>query len=54
MCVTGSQEIFMALKLEDKKTFVKEINAVAGESISAVMSSTMGPGISIDRASIDG
>jgi large subunit ribosomal protein L10 len=26
----------MALKLEDKKTFVKEINAVAGESISVV------------------
>jgi len=26
----------MALRLEDKKTFVKEINAVAGESISAV------------------
>jgi large subunit ribosomal protein L10 len=26
----------MAMKLEDKKTFVKEINAVAGESISAV------------------
>jgi hypothetical protein len=25
----------MAMKLEDKKTFVKEINAVAGESISA-------------------
>jgi large subunit ribosomal protein L10 len=26
----------MALRLEDKKTFVKEVNAVAGESISAV------------------
>jgi len=26
----------MALRLEDKKTFVKEINAVAGESISVV------------------
>jgi large subunit ribosomal protein L10 len=26
----------MALRLEDKKAFVKEINAVAGESISAV------------------
>lgn len=26
----------MALRLEDKKTFVKEVNAVAGDSISAV------------------
>ena len=26
----------MALKLEDKKTFVKEVNAVAGDSLSAV------------------
>ena len=26
----------MALRLEDKKTFVKEVNAVAGESVSAV------------------
>ena len=26
----------MALKLEDKKKFVKEMNAVAGESISVV------------------
>jgi large subunit ribosomal protein L10 len=26
----------MALRLEDKKTFVKEVNAVAGESISAI------------------
>ena len=26
----------MALKLEDKKTFVKEVNAVAGDSLSVV------------------
>ena len=26
----------MALRLEDKKTFVKEVNAVAGESVTAV------------------
>jgi large subunit ribosomal protein L10 len=36
MCVTVSQEKFMALRLEDKKTFVKEVNAVAGDSLSAV------------------
>jgi large subunit ribosomal protein L10 len=36
MCVTVSQEKFMALRLEDKKAFVKEVNAVAGESLSAV------------------
>jgi large subunit ribosomal protein L10 len=35
-CVTVSQEKFMALRLEDKKTFVKEINAVAGDSVTAV------------------
>jgi len=35
-CVTVSQEKFMALRLEDKKRFVKEINAVAGDSITAV------------------
>ena len=34
--VTVSQEIFMALRLEDKKRFVKEVNAVAGDSITAV------------------
>jgi len=34
--VTVSQEILMALRLEDKKTFVKEVNAVAGDSLSAV------------------
>jgi large subunit ribosomal protein L10 len=31
-----SQEIFMALRLEDKKAFVKEVNAVAGDSVTAV------------------
>jgi large subunit ribosomal protein L10 len=36
MCMTVSQEKFMALRLEDKKNFVKEIGAVAGDSISAV------------------
>jgi large subunit ribosomal protein L10 len=35
-CVTVSQEKFMALRLEDKKKFVKEMNAVAGDSITAV------------------
>jgi len=34
--VTVSQEKFMALRLEDKKLFVKEVNAVAGDSLSAV------------------
>jgi len=34
--VTVSQEKFMALRLEDKKIFVKEVNAVAGDSLSAV------------------
>jgi large subunit ribosomal protein L10 len=34
--VTVSQEKFMALRLEDKKLFVKEINAVAGDSVTAV------------------
>jgi large subunit ribosomal protein L10 len=34
--VTVSQEKFMALRLEDKKKFVKEVNAVAGDSITAV------------------
>ena len=36
LCVTVSQEKLMALRLEDKKQFVKEVNAVAGDSISAV------------------
>jgi large subunit ribosomal protein L10 len=36
MCMTVSQEIFMALRLEDKKNFVKEVSAVAGDSLSAV------------------
>jgi large subunit ribosomal protein L10 len=36
MCLTVSQEKFMALRLEDKKRSVKEINAVAGDSLSAV------------------
>ena len=36
MCVTVGQEKFMALRLEDKKTFVKEVSAVAGDSLSAV------------------
>ncbi len=34
--VTVSQEKFMALKLDDKKRYVKEVNAVAGDSITAV------------------
>jgi large subunit ribosomal protein L10 len=32
----NSREKFMALRLEDKKVFVKEVNAVAGDSLSAV------------------
>jgi large subunit ribosomal protein L10 len=36
VCVTVSQEKLMALRLEDKKAFVKEVNAVAGDSLSAV------------------
>jgi large subunit ribosomal protein L10 len=35
-CVTVSQEICMALRLEDKKALVKEVNAVAGDSVTAV------------------
>ena len=35
-CVTVGQEIFMALRLEDKKALVKEVNAVAGDSVTAV------------------
>jgi large subunit ribosomal protein L10 len=34
--VTVSQENDMALRLEDKKQFVKEVNAVAGDSLSVV------------------
>jgi large subunit ribosomal protein L10 len=34
--VTVSQEKFMALRLEDKKALVKEVNAVAGDSVTAV------------------
>ncbi len=36
----------MALRLEDKKTFVKEINAVAGESISVVAADYRGLSVS--------
>jgi large subunit ribosomal protein L10 len=34
--VTVSQENYMALRLEDKKQFVKEVSAVAGDSLSVV------------------
>jgi len=34
--LTVGQEIFMALRLEDKKALVKEVNAVAGDSVTAV------------------
>jgi large subunit ribosomal protein L10 len=34
--LTVGQEIFMALRLEDKKTLVKEVNAVADDSVTAV------------------
>jgi large subunit ribosomal protein L10 len=40
--VTESQEKFMALRLEDKKQFVKEVNAVAGDSITAVVAEYRG------------
>jgi large subunit ribosomal protein L10 len=40
--VTESQEKFMALRLEDKKKFVKEVNAVAGDSITAVVAEYRG------------
>jgi large subunit ribosomal protein L10 len=36
LCVTVSQEKFMALRLEDKKAVVQEVSAVAGDSLSAV------------------
>jgi large subunit ribosomal protein L10 len=42
VCVTVSQEKFMALRLEDKKAFVKEVSAVAGESLSAVVAEYRG------------
>jgi large subunit ribosomal protein L10 len=41
-CVTVGQEIFMALRLEDKKALVKEVNAVAGESVTAVVAEYRG------------
>jgi len=34
--VTVSQEKFMALRFEDKQALVKEVNAVAGDSVTAV------------------
>ena len=34
--VTVSQELIMALRLEDKKALVKEVSAVAGDSVTAV------------------
>ena len=34
--LTVGQEIFMALRLEDKKALVKEVNAVAGDSVTAI------------------
>lgn len=34
--VTVGQEFFMALRLEDKKKLVAEVNAVAGDSVTAV------------------
>jgi large subunit ribosomal protein L10 len=44
--VTVSQEIFMALRLEDKKALVKEVNAVAGESVTAVAAEYRGLSVS--------
>jgi large subunit ribosomal protein L10 len=41
-CVTVGQEIFMALRLEDKKALVKEVNAVAGDSVTAVVAEYRG------------
>jgi large subunit ribosomal protein L10 len=45
-CVTVGQEIFMALRLEDKKALVKEVNAVAGESVTAVAAEYRGLSVS--------
>ncbi len=42
LIVTVSQEKYMALRLEDKKIFVKEVNAVAGDSITAVVAEYRG------------
>jgi len=36
LCVTVCQEIFMALRLEDKKALVQEVKAVAGDSVTAI------------------
>jgi large subunit ribosomal protein L10 len=44
--VTVGQEIFMALRLEDKKALVKEVNAVAGESVTAVAAEYRGLSVS--------
>ena len=44
--VTVSQEIFMALRLEDKKALVKEVNAVAGDSVTAVAAEYRGLSVS--------
>jgi large subunit ribosomal protein L10 len=40
--LTVGQEIFMALRLEDKKALVKEVNAVAGDSVTAVVAEYRG------------
>jgi large subunit ribosomal protein L10 len=45
-CVTVGQEIFMALRLEDKKKLVKEVNAVAGDSVTAVAAEYRGLSVS--------
>jgi len=44
--VTVGQEIFMALRLEDKKTLVKEVNVVAGDSVTAVAAEYRGLSVS--------
>ena len=46
MVVTVGQEIFMALRLEDKKTLVKEVNVVAGDSVTAVAAEYRGLSVS--------
>ncbi len=44
--VTVRQEIEMALRLEDKKALVKEVNAVAGDSVTAVAAEYRGLSVS--------
>jgi len=44
--ITVGQEKVVALRLEDKKTLVKEINAIAGDSVTAVAAEYRGLSVS--------